>query len=90
MLIEFKRPSLDITREHEAQAATYRDELVTKMPGGMDVLILGRGKPAIVDRTYSPPLLTVASYSEIVSKARTELAWLLTQLAQETTAPGAI
>jgi hypothetical protein len=30
VLIESKRPSLDITREHEAQAATYRDELVTK------------------------------------------------------------
>jgi hypothetical protein len=32
LLIEFKRPDLDITREHEAQASTYRDELITKFP----------------------------------------------------------
>lgn len=83
VLIEFKRPSLDITREHEAQAATYRDELVTKLPGGMEVFIIGRGIPKASDRTYGTHLLTVVSYAEVVSKARNELSWLLTQLTSE-------
>lgn len=87
VLIEFKRPSLDITREHEAQAATYRDELVSKLPGGMEVLILGRGVSRGSDRTYVPYLLTVASYTEIVSRARNELSWLLEQLTTEATPP---
>jgi hypothetical protein len=63
VLIEFKRPSLDVTREHEAQAATYRDELVTKLPGGTDVLLIGRGVPKGSDRTFVPPGMTVASYA---------------------------
>lgn len=84
VLIEFKRPSLDITREHEAQAATYRDELVPKLPGGMDVLLIGRGASRGSDRTFVPPGLTVASYAEVVSRARNEVSWLLEQLRSET------
>lgn len=80
VLIEFKRPSLDITREHQAQAANYRDELVRKFPGGIEVLIIGRGMSPTVDRTYGTNLLTVTSYAEIVSRARNELTWLLSQL----------
>lgn len=83
VLIEFKRPSIDITREHEAQAATYRDELVTKLPGGMEVLLIGRGVPKASDRTYGTHLLTVASYAEVVSRARSEVSWLLEQLTAE-------
>jgi hypothetical protein len=83
VLIEFKRPSVEITREHEAQAATYRDELVTKFPGGMDVLLIGRGALRGSDRTWVPPGLTVVSYAEVVSKARNEVSWLLERLRSE-------
>jgi hypothetical protein len=83
LLIEFKRADLDITRRHEAQATTYRDELVTKFTGGMDVLLMGRGWAPRSDRSYVPPGLVVTSYAAVVSRARTELTWLLQQLTSE-------
>lgn len=82
-LIEFKRPDVDITREHEAQATTYRDELITRFPG-MEVLLIGRGWASRSDRTFVPQGLSVASYSALVSRARAELSWLLKQITTET------
>lgn len=84
VLIEFKRPDLDITREHEGQAAGYRDELVTRFTGGMDVVLIGRGWAPLSDRTYVPSGLAVMPYSTVVSRARSELSWLLDQLTTET------
>jgi hypothetical protein len=78
-LIEFKRPSLDITREHEAQAAAYRDDLVTSFPG-LDVVLIGRAWAQRSDRSFVPHGLTVTSYNAIVSRARAELSWLLEQV----------
>ncbi len=77
VLIEFKRPNLDITRLHEAQATTYRDELITKF-SGIDVVVMGRSWARGSDRTFVPEGLTVTSYAEVVSRARAELEWLLT------------
>lgn len=82
VMIEFKRPSLDITRQHEAQATTYRDELVTRFPG-IDVLVMGRSWARGSDRTFVPQGLTVVSYEAVVSKARAELTWLLEQWTTE-------
>lgn len=79
VLIEFKRPGIDITRVHEAQAATYRDELVRQFDG-IDVVLIGRGWALGSDRTNVPPGLTVLSYAAVVSRARRELTWLLDQL----------
>lgn len=79
VLIEFKRPSLDITREHEAQATTYRDELITRFTG-IEVLLVGRGWASRSDRTFVPPGLSVTSYDAVVSRARSELTWLLQQV----------
>lgn len=83
LLVEFKRPSLSITRQHEAQATTYRDELVTRLSGGIDVLLIGRQRARASDRTWVPEGLTVTSYADLVSRARTELTWLLAQLTAE-------
>lgn len=83
VLIEFKRPSLDLNRHHEAQAAIYRDELITKLTGGIDILLIGRAWERGSDRTYVPSGLTVTSYTQLVSRARAELEWLLQQLTTE-------
>ncbi|WP_310571507.1 ATP-binding protein [Gemmatimonas sp.] len=80
VLIEFKRPSLDITRHHEAQATIYRDELIATLTGGIDILVIGRAWERGSDRTYVPPGLTVLSYAQVISRARAELDWLLRQL----------
>ena len=82
LLIEFKRPSITITREHEAQATAYRDEL-RRTFDGIEVLLIGRDRAAGADPTFAPPSLKVTSYAGVVSKARQELSWLLQQLTEE-------
>jgi len=83
LLIEFKRPSLAITRLHEAQATSYRDELIRSFPSGIDVWVIGREWAAGSDRTDVPPSLKVTSYAALVAQARTQLDWLLRQLTDE-------
>ncbi len=87
LLIEFKRPSLAITRGNEAQATSYRDALIRRFPGGIDVLVIGREWATGSDRTDVPPSLTVTSYAAVVSRAQSELDWLLRQLSDDATAP---
>ena len=79
VLIEFKRPSLDITREHEAQATQYRDDLRTRFDG-IEVIVIGRARASDVDVLFQPTGFSVMSYAAVVSRARSELSWLLNQL----------
>lgn len=60
-LIEFKQPSLEITRAHEAQAIADRDELIRTFPAGIDVRVIGRSWAAGTGRTFIAPGLTVTS-----------------------------
>lgn len=83
VLIEFKRPSIAITRAHEAQATSYRDELLPVFPTGIDVLLIGKEWSLASDRTFVPTGLQVTSYTAVVAKARTELEWMLRQLQEE-------
>jgi hypothetical protein len=82
VLIEFKRPSMDITREHEAQAIQYRDDLRTRFES-IEILVIGRGRATGADPGFSDKRLTVTSYAAVVSRARNELSWLLEQLTSE-------
>ena len=79
-LIEFKRPSHTIRREDQAQAESYRDEL-TPTFGSIDVLLVGKD----VDKAlllHQTPGVRFLSYTGAISKARTELNWLLKNLAE--------
>ncbi len=69
--MEFKRPSLNSTREHEAQAIGYRDVLGTRFDP-IDILLIGVGRAIGSDAGFSDPRLTVTSYASVVSKARTD------------------
>lgn len=82
VLIEFKRPSLEITRFHEGQVTAYRDELINKFPGGIDTLLIGRAWARGSDRTNVAAHLTVTSYAALISSARAEIVWLLQQLTE--------
>ncbi len=79
VLIEFKRPSRDITRDDENQAVKYRDDLRHQFPN-IEILMIGAGYAAGVDTGSHPPDLKVRSYAAMVSTARSELTWLLSQL----------
>jgi hypothetical protein len=86
LLIEFKRPSMTITREHEAQATAYRDELRRTFEG-IEVMLVGRDRAAAADPVFVPPGFKVTSYAALVSRARAELEWLRLQLTEERRQP---
>lgn len=79
VLIEFKRPSHLIGRDDENQAVKYRDDLRQTFDA-IEILLIGKGRTAGVDPASGPPNLAVTSYAALVSRARTELTWLLGQL----------
>jgi hypothetical protein len=78
LLIEFKRPSHPITRQDEAQAQTYADALRSYLPAKpIDVLVVGGRRVVTADARNDPPNLRVASYADLISRARHEVEWLL-------------
>ena len=77
LLIELKRPFHELTREDEAQAMRYRDEIVLHLPGkAIDVLLLG-GRRERMDTRYDTPDRVYQTYAAVISQARYELEWLL-------------
>jgi Histidine kinase-, DNA gyrase B-, and HSP90-like ATPase len=77
LLIEFKRPSHELTREDEAQAMRYRDEIATYLPAkAIDVLLLG-GRRERMDTRYDTPDRVYQTYAGLIAQARYELQWLL-------------
>jgi hypothetical protein len=82
LLIEFKRPSHDITRDDIAQAEKYRDDLSTRLSstGKMDIMIIGRGRVTTLDTRNMISSISIHSYASITSSARTELNWLINSL----------
>ncbi len=81
LLIEFKRPSKEITRDDQRQAAEYRDDLEPRF-GSIDLLLLGKARDATAQRHNDAPRLKVFGYEALVGTARTQLDWLLRQLTQ--------
>lgn len=79
LLIEFKRPSDDITRDNQRQAAEYRDDLEPRF-GSIEILLLGKARDATTQPHNDLPRLKVFGYEALVSAARTQLDWLLRQL----------
>lgn len=79
LLIEFKRPAKEISRADQNQAAEYRDDLEPKF-GQIQILLLGKGRHSSVLIQNDPPRLQVFGYEALISSARTQLDWLLTEL----------
>lgn len=80
LLIEFKRPSHNITRTDEKQAEEYRDELAAYTQRLIQVLMIGQGRDPSVSDRYSKDKLDVLAYRDIISTARSQMRWLLEQL----------
>ncbi len=79
LLIEFKRPSKHIDRQDQRQAQEYRDDLEPKF-GQIEILLLGKGRDVSATAKNDPPGLQVFGYEALISTARTQLAWLLSEL----------
>jgi hypothetical protein len=84
LLIEFKRPSHDITRDDIAQAEKYRDDLSSRLSSTMkmDIMMVGKGRVATLDTHNLLSSVKIHSYASIISSARTELDWLIASLSK--------
>ena len=77
LLIEFKRPSHELSREDEAQAMRYRDEIAAYFPAkAIDLLLMG-GRREKMDTRYDTSDRVYQTYSGMIAQARYELEWLL-------------
>lgn len=84
LLIEFKRPSHNISREDIAQAERYRDDLSLRLSStaSMDIIMVGKGRVATLNSRNMLNSISVHSYASIVSSARSELDWLVKSLSR--------
>ncbi len=83
LLIEFKRPSAPVGRDAENQAKKYRDALAVVLGDKIDIIIVGGKVDTRMVGLNAQPDLRFLSYSAIISTARTQLEWLLTELKHE-------
>ena len=78
LLIEFKRPTHPISRQDEAQVQEYADALSKELPRKpFDILVIGGKRVTATNPVNDPLNLTVASFGDIISRARHEVAWLV-------------
>jgi hypothetical protein len=88
LLIEFKRPSISVGRDEEAQAVKYADDFNRILNNlAIDNMVVG-GKVDAQMSTYNHrPKLKFYSFSHLISRARTELEWMLRELQSEQVSP---
>jgi hypothetical protein len=72
-------PSIPITRQHEAQALEYRDDLQSQLQR-IDILIVGKGRDPGIDAREARAGIEVLSYAELISQARERHEWLIRDL----------
>ncbi len=77
LLIEFKRPSHALRYEDYTQATTYRHDLKNYVTKKMRILIIGGSRSADFPTSNMEADVIALTFSDIISSARTELAWKL-------------
>jgi hypothetical protein len=82
-LIEFKKPSVTITREHETQAIEYRDDLSRAFDKKISILVLGKDIDKNIAAQYNRADgdVRLMSYRGLIAEARDRLGWLIKELA---------
>lgn len=80
LLIEFKKPTLKVGRQAEAQAKEYADTLTGKLGMPLDILIIGGEVDAKLVEEYTGRKTKFASYRAVIATARTQLEWLLKEI----------
>jgi hypothetical protein len=80
LLIEFKRPSIHVGREAEAQAKKYADKLTGELNAPLDILVVGGRVDPSLREEYASRNLRFRSYSGVITDARDQLEWLIREL----------
>lgn len=77
LLIEFKRPSHALKYEDYTQATTYRHDLRNHVTKKMRILVIGGSRSADFPTSNMEVDVIALTFSDLISSARTELAWKL-------------
>lgn len=80
LLIEFKRPSITVDRDAEAQAKKYADTLGARLNIVPTIFIVGGSVDAKMREEYKNPKIQFFSYEGLIARAETELNWLIREL----------
>ncbi|MFF2153798.1 Shedu anti-phage system protein SduA domain-containing protein [Paenibacillus chitinolyticus] len=81
LLVEFKKPSKTITRDDEAQAIKYRDDLHQYFPNSaIEIIVIGKDVDSNISNIYRQESIQLSSYYEVISSAESQLQWLLENL----------
>ncbi len=84
LLIEFKRPSHTLDRKDESQVQTYRDELYEYLPNvKINIMLMGGRKKKNITHQHAAPDVNFITYTELLSRARKNLEWLLEGLERD-------
>ena len=81
LLIEFKRPQKEIGRDDENQAEKYRDDIIPYLgERKIRILVIGGKIDSRIKTSYSSNEVILTTYSDLLSRARSEIEWLLDEL----------
>ena len=79
LLIEFKRPSVTLNYDHKAQAEGYRGKL-KRHADPIDIIVLGGKRRDDMVAVHENGQIRMTTYTELTSRAESELTWLLNEL----------
>jgi hypothetical protein len=82
LLIEFKRPSSTLNWDHKSQAEKYRATLKAHADP-MDIVVLGGKRRPDMEQFHDNGHIRMITYTELVSRAASELNWLLVELKRD-------
>lgn len=83
LLIEFKKPSLTVGRDAENQAKKYADTLTGRLGMSIEILVIGgEVDPKLVEE-YTGKKTKFASYRAVIATAKTQLEWMIQELATD-------
>jgi len=83
ILVEFKRPSIPVGRDAESQAIKYADTLTGRLGITFEILVIGGEVDPKLQHEYTSRNTRFLSYRAVIANSRTQLEWLLKQLAQK-------
>lgn len=79
LLIEFKRPAETLDELDKAQAEKYA-RLLRPFVASTDIIVLGGRRAKDLPQAFENSTIKLLSYTELLSKAESELQWLLKEL----------
>jgi len=83
LMVEFKRPSIKVGRDAEGQAKGYADVITRKMGISLQIFVIGGEVDSGLVAEYNGAKTKFISYAAVIANARTQIDWLLQQLAQK-------